>query len=72
MSDRFTLPVGRDPTDDEVEAVINLLDGLEWFSDYDAGISICTPAETLRAGPGQTVIRNPDGSVTIEGEEVRS
>lgn len=70
MITSFTLPVGRDPTENEIGLVEQLLDGLDWFSDYDSGISICTPQETYRLGPGQTVTRTADGGFEITGEEV--
>ena len=71
MIDSFTLPVGRDPTESEIDQFATLMDGLDWFSDYDCGVSICTPAETLRAGPGQTVTRKGD-AITITGKEIQS
>lgn len=70
MSDRITLPPGREPTDAEVTAAMDFLADEDWFSDYDCGISLFIKGECQRVGPGQTIIRHDDGSLTIEGEEV--
>lgn len=65
----FTLPTHRDPTDDEVIFLMDMLGDHEWFSDYDNGISITIGGETKRVGPGQTI--NLDGdTITIMGDEI--
>lgn len=68
---RLTLPVGREPTDEEVVEAHDFLEGLDWFSDYDNGLSIQTPQEALRAGPGQTIVVDDNFNVRIEGIEVQ-
>lgn len=69
---RFTLPAGREPTDAEVLSAQIFLQGEDWFSDYDCGISLNLGdgEEMARVGPGQTIVRHPNGRLTIEGEEV--
>lgn len=69
----FTLPTGRDPTDDEICEVGDLLANIpEWSSDYDNGICLIdTNGEAHRAGPGQTItVDQQDGSFTITGVEI--
>lgn len=57
------LPNGRDPTDDEVTNAQKFLESADWYSDYDNGIAINTLEGTMRANPGDWIIKGVKGEI---------
>ena len=53
-------PTG-EPSDEEVVAMQDFLKAADWESDYDCGIAIHTLEGTMRADPGDWIIRGVKG-----------
>ena len=52
-----------DPTDDDVMAVHTFMGAADWSSDRDCGIAINTLEGTMRADPGDWIIRGIKGEL---------